>query len=179
MSKPHWIGVDVGGTKILAGVFDDELNLVSKEKEATPAAEGPKAVFATIKKTVDKALQEAKVSHGDVRGLGLAIPGQIAPNSTRVRYAPNLDWRDVEVSHHLPDNWKHWSVAVENDVRMGTYGEFTRGAAKGAKHVFGVFVGTGVGGGLILDGKLHTGFLGHAGEVGHTIINWRKGTTLE
>jgi glucokinase len=179
MNKPHWIGVDVGGTKILAAVFDDDLNQVSKEKESTPASEGPKAVFAAISKAVEKALGEAKVGHADVRGIGLAFPGQIAPNSTRVRFAPNLDWRDVEVKPHLPEKWKSWSVAVENDVRMGTYGEFTRGAAKGARHVLGIFVGTGVGGGLILDGKLHTGFLGHAGEIGHTVVHWRKGTTLE
>ncbi|HEY2787679.1 MAG TPA: ROK family protein [Fimbriiglobus sp.] len=179
MSKPHWIGVDVGGTKILAGLFDDDLTLVSKEKEPTPVADGPKGVFAAIKRAVDKVLEEGHLSHSDVKGLGLAIPGQIAPNSTRVRFAPNLDWRDVDVSHYLPDSWKQWSVVLENDVRMGTYGEFTRGAAKGSRHVLGIFVGTGVGGGLILDGKLHTGFLGHAGEIGHTVINWRKGTTVE
>jgi len=179
MAKSHWIGVDVGGTKILAAVFDDDLTLVAKEKEPTPAAEGPKAVFAAIAKAVETALAEAKLGHHDVRGLGLAFPGQIAPNSTRVRFAPNLDWRDVEVTPHLPDHWKHWAVAVENDVRMGTYGEFVRGAAKGAKHVLGIFVGTGVGGGLILNGQLHTGFLGHAGEIGHTFVHWRKGTTLE
>ena len=68
---------------------------------------------------------------------------------------------------------------LENDVRMGTYGEFAHGAARGAKNVFGIFVGTGVGGGLILNGDLYTGFNGHAGEIGHTIIHWRRGTSLE
>ena len=62
---------------------------------------------------------------------------------------------------------------------MGTYGEFSHGAAKGARNVFGIFVGTGVGGGLILNGDLFTGFNGHAGEIGHVISHWRRGTELE
>jgi glucokinase len=72
-----------------------------------------------------------------------------------------------------------WPVVVENDVRMGTYGEFAHGAARGARHVFGIFVGTGVGGGFILNGELYTGFNGNAGEIGHTVVHWRKGTQLE
>jgi glucokinase len=68
---------------------------------------------------------------------------------------------------------------LENDVRMGTFGEFTHGSARGAKNVFGIFVGTGCGGGLILNGELFTGFNGHAGEIGHIVIHWRRGTTLE
>jgi glucokinase len=68
---------------------------------------------------------------------------------------------------------------IENDVRMGTYGEWTKGAAQGAQHVFGIFAGTGVGGGLILNGQLHHGFNGHGGEIGHTIIGWKRGISLE
>jgi glucokinase len=95
-----------------------------------------------------------------------------------VRYAPNLGWRDFDLSPLFPSQWS-WPVVIENDVRMGTYGEWTQGAAKGANHVFGVFAGTGVGGGLILDGKLYHGFNGHAGEIGHIIIGWKGGTELE
>src|SRR5439155_25246989 len=67
----------------------------------------------------------------------------------------------------------------ENDVRMGTYGEFKHGAAVGAKHVLGIFVGTGVGGGIILNGELYSGFNFNAGEIGHMILHWRRGTELE
>jgi glucokinase len=84
----------------------------------------------------------------------------------------------VNVQAISPPAWT-WPVVLENDVRMGTYGEFAFGAAKGAKNVFGVFVGTGVGGGFILNGELYTGFNGHAGEIGHIVVNWRKGTSLE
>jgi glucokinase len=70
-------------------------------------------------------------------------------------------------------------VQIQNDVKMGTYGEWTHGAARGARHVLGIFVGTGVGGGLILNGELYDGFNFNAGEIGHVIIHWRRGTELE
>ena len=108
-------------------------------------------------------MKEANVEPAQIRGMGIGIPGQIEIGTTRVRFAPNLDWRDVDLRPLMPVAW-HWPLVVENDVRMGTYGEFARGAAKGARNVFGIFVGTGVGGGLILNGELYTGFLGHAGR---------------
>src|SRR5919107_735023 len=87
-------------------------------------------------------------------------------------------WLGVDLKPLMPPAWM-WPVVGENDVRMGTYGEFAHGAAKGARNVLGVFVGTGVGGGLILDGQLFTGFNGHAGEFGNLIVHWRRGTPLE
>jgi glucokinase len=179
MSDAHWIGVDLGGTKVLAGLFNDDMKLVARAKEATPPpGQGPGAVFERIGRAVDRVLQESGVSAGNVRGLGLGVPGQIDPAARRVKYAPNLEWRDLDVKTHLPAAWS-WPTFIENDVRIGTFGEWKHGAARGAKHVLGVFAGTGVGGALILDGKLYHGFNYNAGEIGHIIINWRKGTELE
>jgi glucokinase len=178
MSKPHWIGVDLGGTKTLAGVFDQDFELAGRAKEATPHDQGPEVVFEKIARAVERALEEAKVAPDQVGGLGLGVPGQIDPHTNRVIYAPNLDWHDVDPAKYVPKAWS-WPVFIENDVRIGTFGEWKHGAAKGAKHVLGVFAGTGVGGCLIFDGKLYHGFNNTAGEIGHTIINWRKGTELE
>ncbi len=178
MPATHWLGVDLGGTKILAGLFDDDLKLVARAKEATNSDEGGPAVFGRIVSAIDEVIAEGKVDAASIGGLGLAVPGQIVPGSTVVRYAPNLNWRDFELTPLFPAHWR-WPVIVENDVRMGTYGEWTRGAAQGSKHVFGVFAGTGVGGGLILNGQLFHGFNGHAGEIGHVIIGWKRGTELE
>jgi glucokinase len=108
----------------------------------------------------------------------MCIPGQVDLRTNRVRYAPNLDWKDFDLAQ-IPDPDWHWKTYFENDVKLGTYGEFTHGAAKGAKNVLGIFVGTGVGGGLILNGELYSGFNCSAGEIGHTIVHWRKGTELE
>ena len=178
MSTGHWIGVDLGGTKVLAGLFDENLNLLARSKHPTGAEAGPAGVFTRIAQAVDTVIREGKIDPAHVRGLGIGIPGQIVPNTTTVRFAPNLDWRDVDVRSHVPPGWT-WPVVVENDVRMGTYGEFVSGAAKGARHAFGVFVGTGVGGGFILNGELYTGFNGNAGEIGHIVVHWRRGTSLE
>lgn len=178
MADGYWIGVDLGGTKILAGLFDDSLTLLARAKQPTGAEGGPAGVFARIGQAVDAVVREAKIDPTRIRGLGFGIPGQIAPGTTTVRYAPNLDWRDVDVKPLLPADW-HWPVVLENDVRMGTYGEFAQGAAKGARHVFGIFVGTGVGGGFILNGELFTGFNGHAGEIGHVVVHFRRGLALE
>jgi glucokinase len=106
------------------------------------------------------------------------LPGQIDPQAQRVKSAPNLGWRDIDVRSHLSASWS-WPTFIENDVRVGTFGEWKHGAARGARHVLGVFAGTGVGGALILDGKLYQGFNHNAGEIGHIIIHWRKGTDLE
>jgi glucokinase len=178
MSSQYWIGVDLGGTKILTGLFDDDLTLIARAKHPTQPETGVVGVLGNVIKSVEMLLAEASIPAEKVRGLGFGIPGQIQTGTSTVRFAPNLDWHDVDVVKHLPASWQ-WPVTLENDVRMGTYGEFRHGAARGANHVFGIFVGTGVGGGLILNGRLHTGFNGHGGEIGHTIVHWRRGTTLE
>jgi glucokinase len=178
MSGGYWLGVDLGGTKILSGLFDDNLKLLARSKNSTSADGGPAAVVGRIAQGVEAVLREAGVEPAQVRGMGMGVPGQIELGTTRVKFAPNLEWRDVDIQPLLPPNWT-WPLLVENDVRMGTYGEYAYGAAKGARNVFGVFVGTGVGGGLILNGELYTGFNGNAGEIGHIIVHWRRGVELE
>jgi len=178
MASRYWLGVDLGGTKILSGLFDDNLKLLARSKQPTSAEGGPAAVFGRIVQGVDAVLREAGVDPSGVKGMGLGIPGQVEVGTTRVRFAPNLDWRNIDLKPLMPANWT-WPLVVDNDVRMGTYGEFAHGAAKGARNVLGVFVGTGVGGGLILNGDLFTGFNGHAGEIGHLVVHWRRGSDLE
>jgi glucokinase len=178
MSAGYWLGVDLGGTKILSGLFDDDLKLLARSKQPTSADGGPAAVFGRIVQGVEAVMKEANVEPAQIRGMGIGIPGQIELCTTRVKFAPNLDWRDVDLKPLMPPGWM-WPLVVENDVRMGTYGEFAHGAARGARNVLGVFVGTGVGGGLIINGELFCGFNGNAGEIGHLIMHWRRGTELE
>jgi glucokinase len=178
MNDSRWLGVDLGGTKVLAGIFDDDLNRLAVAKQPSNAAGGPVAVFEAVVAAVDEVLTKTGTNPQTIKGLGFGVPGQIEPRSTVVRFAPNLDWKHLDVTTYLPKTWT-WPVELHNDVRMGTYGEFARGAARGAKDVFGIFVGTGVGGGLILNGELYEGFRGHAGEIGHVVIHWRKGHTVE
>lgn len=174
----RWLGVDLGGTKILAGLLDDDYRVIGRAKESTPFREPPAAVVGQIVKAVERVLAETKTPPEAVAAMGISVPGQVRPDNGHVTFAPNLDWRNVDLPGLLPKEWP-WPKFVENDVRMGTYGEWKHGAAQGATHVLGIFAGTGVGGGLILDGKLYRGFKFHAGEIGHTIIHWRRGTELE
>ena len=173
-----WIGVDLGGTKILAGLFDDNFRVLGRAKEATDAELGADAVIARIHAAVATLLAESGADPATVQGMGMGIPGQVDPRVGRVRFAPNLNWRDMELSKIVAPYWT-WPVHFENDVRMGTYGAFMHGAAVGAKHVLGIFVGTGVGGGVIINGELYSGFNFNAGEIGHIILHWRRGTQLE
>jgi glucokinase len=178
MSASYWLGVDLGGTKILSALFDDNLRLLARSKQPTSAETGPAGVVERIAAGAEAVINEAGVDRSQIRGMGLGIPGQIVIGSSVVKFAPNLDWREVDVQPLLPGNWA-WPVYVENDVRMGTFGEYAFGAARGAKSVLGVFVGTGVGGGLILNGELHTGFNGNGGEFGNLVVHWRRGHTVE
>lgn len=178
MAENFWVGVDLGGTKVLAGVFDDDFRLHGRGKTPTEADKGSEAVFIQIRAAIDAALKEAGVGRTKVRALGMGVPGQIDPVAKRVRYAPNLDWKNLDLANAFAPHWRG-PCFFENDVKIGTYGEYTHGAAAGSRHVLGIFVGTGVGGGLILNGEIYSGFNFAAGEIGHTILHWRKGTELE
>ncbi|MFL5329562.1 MAG: ROK family protein [Gemmataceae bacterium] len=178
MSGEHWLGIDLGGTKILGGIFADGATPLARAKEPTPFDEGPAAVIEKIDRLINRLLDETKVDRASIGGMGFSAPGQINPNSGFVKFAPNLGWRDVDLPSLFPKTWT-WPTFIENDVRLGTFGEWKFGAAQNATHVLGVFPGTGVGGCLILDGKIYHGFNFNAGEIGHMIVHWRKGTTLE
>jgi glucokinase len=178
VTAAYWIGVDLGGTKVLAGVFDAKGQVLARQKLPTEAAQGQEAVLGQLRKVVGTVLDEADLKPQQIAGLGMGIPGQVDPMANRVRYAPNLGWRNFDLAKELARHWP-WPCFFENDVKLGTYGEFVHGAARGAQHVLGVFVGTGVGGGLVLNGEMYNGFNFSAGEIGHTILHWRKGTELE
>jgi glucokinase len=151
MSGSYWLGVDLGGTKILSAIFDDNLRLLARSKQPTGADGGPAAVVDRIAQGAEAVIQESGIDRSQIRGMGLGIPGQILIGTSTVKFAPNLDWRDVDVQALLP----------------------------GARNVLGVFVGTGVGGGLILNGELHLGFNGNGGEFGNLVVHWRRGHTVE
>jgi glucokinase len=178
LAKNYWLGVDLGGTKILVGVFHEDYKPIGRAKRPTDADKGTDGIVSQIRLAVEDAIRDAKVDPAEIRGLGMCIPGQVDHRVQIVRYAPNLGWRDFALARIPPPSWT-WPCYFENDVKLGTYGEFTHGAAKGARNVVGIFVGTGVGGGLILNGELYHGFNCSAGEIGHTILHWRKGTHLE
>ncbi len=162
------IGFDLGGTKMLCAVFREN-EIISRYKQETGAQEGPDAVVDRIIETIDNAVAEAGIDIKDVEGIGLAVPGPIDKARGIMVRTPNLGFFDYPLIQNLKKKYS-MHLLLGNDVSCGTYGEFIQGCAVGYKHVLGVFPGTGIGGGVIIDGKLYHGASGNAAEFGHMII---------
>lgn len=163
-------GVDIGGTKILAGIIDDGGKVLAKEKIQTESTRGYEHVRDNILQLLKKLMDENGVEQGNVDRIGIACAGQIDKMSKNILFSPNLGWRrvplrdDIERAFNIP-------TIVENDVNAATYGEWKFGLSAIPGTVLGVFLGTGVGGGLILDRKLFRGYNYVGAEVGHLILN--------
>jgi glucokinase len=169
-SGPYALGMDLGGTKILASVVSSEGIIVAEAKLKTKPKEGPDAVIERMIRAARKALEKGGIELKDVLGMGVGAPGPVDPESGIVYHPPNLSgWNEVALGPRLAENLGI-PAFVDNDVNLGTLGEHALGAGQGTTDMVGVFVGTGVGGGLILDGKLRSGFRHAAAEVGHTIV---------
>lgn len=164
-----FVGVDLGGTNVSAGACDAKNNVLSKEKKKTKAEEGGGAVIDRIVKTIHEALEKGNLSLSDISGVGIGAPGAVDINKGTVLNAVNLRWKDFPLAAELKSKLKV-PVTVDNDVNVGTWGEHVAGAAKDFDDILGIFVGTGIGGGLILGGKLFHGHYFTAGEIGHTIL---------
>lgn len=164
------VGMDLGGTKILAGVVDAAGKILGQAKRATKPEGGAEAVVERMAKTVREAIEAAGLAQDDIAAVCSCAPGTIDAARGVVRFAPNLrNWENVPLGKLLGDALK-LPAFIENDVNLGTLGEHVLGAGQGISSVVGIFVGTGIGGGLILDGKLWGGWRGGAGEVGHTVV---------
>jgi len=164
------IGIDLGGTKILAGVVGKGGHLLGQSKRPTKPEIGPEGVIDRIAKTVREAVAAAGLSLSDIAAAGAGAPGPLDPDEGVILNTPNLaGWKDVPLAAMLGQRLG-LPVFVGNDVDLGTLGEHAFGAGKGVRDLVGIFVGTGIGGGLILDGSLRLGWRRTAGEIGHMIL---------
>lgn len=163
------IGIDLGGTKIASALLDTDLTIVKSDTVRTEPDAGPAGVVDQMAEAVQRLTCD--VGREAVLGVGVASAGLIEPASGDVLYSPNLNWRDVPLRSMMRDRLG-LEVYVDNDVNMAALGELHFGAGQGARHMVCVFVGTGIGSGIIIDGHLYEGANGFAGEVGHTTIAW-------
>ncbi len=168
-SKRYLLGFDLGGTKMLAAVFNHKYEIVSRCKRRTRADRGADEVFSRMVNTIEDACKEAGIKPSALGGIGIGAPGPLDPYKGVIIHTPNLGFKNFPLKAKLAKKFGI-PVVVDNDVNVGTYGEYHFGAGKGYRHVIGVFPGTGIGGGLVLDGKLYRGSNGSAGEVGHIIV---------
>lgn len=167
--QKYWMGFDLGGTKMMATVYDESYRPLASAKAKTPVNAGAKAVQARIREAIQEALKEAEVAPRGLSGIGVGCPGVLDLDRGVILEAPNLGWRNVPLRALLA-GWFHCRVVLANDVDAGTYGEWRFGAGKGARTVVGVFPGTGIGGGCVYEGHLLRGKRGSAMEIGHLPI---------
>ena len=171
MAGKYNICLDIGGTKVLGVIFDEERNIVYKLKKKTKAGGDTKEnVEEVIVSVVEEMLDEAKIRKKDVHAIAAGAPGVIDSGRGVVLFSPNLPWRDYDIETPME---KKFGVPfyIGNDVNVGVLGEYKYGAARGYHNVVGFFPGTGMGGGLILNDELFTGNQFKAAEYGHMVLD--------
>jgi len=167
------VGIDLGGTNIAVGcVAEDGTKVHGLVSEPTRADLGPDGVVARMVETAQRsiALLEKEVPGAQVTGVGIGAPGPLDFHRGIVLLAPNLGWKDMPLRDRIREGLGR-PAALDNDANCAALGEWWQGAAKGSDHALAVTIGTGIGGGVILNGKIYHGASDCAGELGHTTID--------
>jgi glucokinase len=166
-ARPWAIGVDLGGTKVEVAHVDAEGRVRLRLRRATDVKDGP----AAVEDEIVAAVRDLQGSVGNSPiAVGVGVAGQIEPSSGVVRFAPNLDWHDMPLQADLSKTLG-LPVTVTNDVRAATWGEWLYGAGQGCTDLVCLFVGTGIGGGVVSGGQMLSGCSNTAGELGHITID--------
>lgn len=168
----YCFGVDVGGTTVKLGLFTQEGGLLDKWEITTRKEENGKYVLPDVAKSIQAKIQERKLNDSEILGIGIGVPGPVTDDGTVLRCV-NLGWDIVNVSDEL-GKLLGYDVKVGNDANVAALGEAWQGGGKGYDDVVMVTLGTGVGGGIILEGQIRTGEKGAAGEIGHILVNYEE-----
>ena len=168
MINKYFIGIDVGGTKIAAALVTGTGKIISRSKHPTPLIAHGKDILKVIIRTV----HDVHYDHSSkkISGIGLGIPGIADPKTHEILVTPNIQLAGFPLKASLVKQFKT-KIIIDNDVNCGLLGEQWLGAAHRAKNLIGLFPGTGIGGAILLDGRLVTGSQGAAGEIGHMTID--------
>ena len=171
MAESYSVCLDIGGTKVLGAIFDEKekpiFRLKKKTKSGGDSSENVEQVIISV---VEEMLKESEIKRSKIRAIAAGAPGVINQEEGVVLFSPNLPWRDYDIRTPIE---KKFGVPfhIGNDVNVGVLGEYKYGAAKGYQNVVGFFVGTGMGGGLILNGELFYGHQFKGAEYGHMILD--------
>ncbi len=169
-----YVGCDLGGTNIKVGVVDVETgNIIEMQSAPTLAREGHDAVMTRMAALIDKVIADSGISKDEIGGVGIGAPGVLDLDKGLVLFLPNLPgtWPNVPLVDTIAEK-VGLPVYILNDVRAITFGEWKFGAGRGVDTMACFAIGTGIGGGLVINGKLHLGINGTAGELGHQSINF-------
>ncbi len=164
-----YLGVDIGGTKIQASLVSESGVILGRQRQSTPRTGGPEQVLAMIETVMQETLTQAQLETTDLTAIGVAVPGVVEPKSGYVVVTPNMSLTGVSIGAHLEGRF-HVPVAIGNDGNLGTYGEAWLGSARKTRSALGIWVGTGIGAGLVNKGRMWRGARESAGEIGHIIM---------
>lgn len=168
----HYIGIDLGGTNLRAAVADTDTGQIYHQRKCpTLANEGQEAVIQRIVGLIHELREESGASNGTIKGIGIGVPGTPDIDTGVIQFLPNLPgkWPNVPLQSIVEDR-VDLPVALINDVRAITLGEWTFGAGRGADTLACLAIGTGIGGGVVINGQFHLGIGGTAGEFGHHVV---------
>lgn len=162
------IGIDLGGTTVKAALCTEEGKILQRDNCITPVGD-PDALKRAMCELADKLCAAQKISHEEITSIGIGVPGSLDAEKCCLLFGPNVNMKNVYFGDTFADAFS-CPVRLGNDANCAALGEATAGAAGGVPNVIMVTLGTGVGGGIIINGKLYTGFNGIAGELGHIVI---------
>jgi len=169
MSDKIYVGVDVGGTTVKVGICDENGNLVSTYEGPTEVSKGPDAVINNIANYAKEIVAQSSYSWEQVQGVGVGIAGFLDIPNGAIKHSPNLNLKNINLKAFLEENLQV-KVLVNNDANVAALGEAWAGAGRGVSNCVMYTLGTGVGGGIIIDGKIVQGFDSVAAEIGHMAI---------
>lgn len=165
----YYIGIDLGGTNIAAGVVDSDFKILAKTSVPTARPRLCRDICADMASAALEAVEMAGLSLDDIESVGVGAPGTVNSKTGVIEYSNNLDFYNEPVAEYIQEHIKK-PIYVENDANAAAYGEFIAGSAKGAHNAVCITLGTGVGGGIIINDKIYSGFNFAGAEIGHTVI---------
>ncbi|MBR5681810.1 MAG: ROK family glucokinase [Ruminococcus sp.] len=165
----YYVGIDLGGTNIVAGVVDEEYNIIAKASTKTNCPRPEKAIADDMAKMAVEAVKNANLTMDQIEWIGVGTPGIANSEKGIIEYSNNLGFKNTPMVKYIQETIDK-PVFIENDANAAAYGEFVAGAAKGARNAVCITLGTGVGGGIIIDGKIYSGSNFAGAEIGHTVV---------
>jgi len=171
LEKKYSIGVDLGGTNIVSAIVNYQGKIVSRLKVPTLAEKGKETTVKRIIEAIHKNIAQSTITPDDIIGIGIGAPGPLDIKRGIINFAPNLPgWRDIPLKKILEDEF-NMKIVLENDANAAAWGERCFGAGQGINNLVCFTLGTGIGGGIIIDGKIYHGNNCGAGELGHMTVN--------
>lgn len=165
----YYVGIDLGGTNIVAGVVDENYKIVAKASTKTNCPRPEKEIADDMAKMALQAVENAGLAIDQIEWIGIGTPGIANSETGIIEYSNNLGFKNTPMVKYISEVIDK-PVFIENDANAAAYGEYVAGAAKGAKNAVCITLGTGVGGGIIVDGKIYSGSNFAGAEIGHTVI---------